>query len=196
MENINNNEPISVDLAKDADGLSVRPYEYRFQIKDAEKYLRWGLQYLFGEKYTWLAEYGKIAEWMSDNKGKSLLLIGGCGVGKSVIGCRIIPHIIKKVLGKTFEPISAPKFARIKELPRKMIWYIDDLGTERRVRDFGTEVDNFTDLFEDLESYGGIAVITTNLNSTEFRERYGDRNYDRIRSRFCIVAINHESMRQ
>lgn len=176
--------------------LKIRPNEYHFRIDNAEKYLLWGLQHLFGEKAVWLNEYKEIADWLSDNKGKSLLLIGGCGVGKSVIGMRIIPHLFLKILGKHFEPISATRFARLPEVKReRLVWFIDDLGTERQVKNFGTELDNVTDLFENLESYGGCAVVTTNLTSEDFRERYGDRNYDRVRSRFRIVAINHESMR-
>ena len=44
-----------------------------------------GLQARFGDNAVWLPEYQQIVDWLSDNKGDGLLVIGDSGLGKSVI---------------------------------------------------------------------------------------------------------------
>lgn len=175
---------------------TIRRMETRIVVKDADRLLRHALTKLIGDDMQWLDAYDKVVGWLNDNDGKSLMICGKCGVGKSVIACDAIRLIISYRFGRNFPPMSATKFSKLDLVPKeRWLWIIDDLGTERKVKDFGTEKDNISELLDNLEMYGGCAVITTNLNQELFKERYGERNFDRVKSRFKIVSIDHKSMR-
>ena len=84
----------------------------QINIPNAEKRLRGGLQYVVNMKSGCNAEwnehnYRPIVDWMTDNKGKGLLMFGGCGLGKSVIGMYILPLLIKDVHKKVVNIFSA-----------------------------------------------------------------------------------------
>ena len=84
----------------------------QINIPNAEKRLRVGLQYVVNMKSGCNAEwnehnYRPIVDWMTDNKGKGLLMFGGCGLGKSVIGMYILPLLIKDVHKKVVNIFSA-----------------------------------------------------------------------------------------
>ena len=166
------------------------------KIKGAKEYIKYGLSKKIGANYEWLPQYDEICDWLEDNKGESLLIFGNCGVGKSVISS-IISLLIAHLFGRMYRPMMANDFAKMEELSTKrQLWIIDDLGTERKVKNFGTEKDNVTDLLNIMERYGNCAIITTNLNGQQIVERYGDRNADRIKHMFRQVHINHASMRE
>ena len=89
----------------------------QISIPNAEKRLRGGLQYVVNMKSGCNAEwnernYRPIVDWMTDNKGKGLLMFGGCGLGKSVIGTYILPLLIKDVHKKVVNIFSAQEFSK------------------------------------------------------------------------------------
>ena len=53
-------------------------------------------------KVEWLTEYDQIVNWLTDNQGKGLVLIGPPGVGKSEICMKVIPLIFRMALHKVF----------------------------------------------------------------------------------------------
>lgn len=165
-------------------------------IPNAKEYIKHGLSRYVGENYQWLDEYDEVCDWLEDNKGQSLIIFGNCGVGKSVL-TSIISLLIAYKMNKLFRPVTAQDFAKLDAVSRERpLWLIDDLGTERKVKEYGTEKDNITTLLNILESRGNCAIITTNLNGQQIIERYGDRNADRIKHLFRQVHINHASMRE
>ena len=64
-------------------------------VEEAEQWMRKFLQLMFGDSYVWLPQYDFIAKWLKDNKGRGLMLMGNCGVGKTVMCCYVIPGIMK-----------------------------------------------------------------------------------------------------
>ena len=70
----------------------------QISLPDANSVMKRGLEYFIGRDYNWLPEYDKIAEWLTDNKHKGLLLFGGNGLGKTVICTQVIPYILKYYL--------------------------------------------------------------------------------------------------
>lgn len=144
-----------------------------------------------------LPEYKPVVEWLSDNKGKSLFIMGKCGTGKSLIATKVLPFIFA-----TIEKVVRPYTARtISKLDRRPVLshecplVIDDLGCEGTVKKFGSEYDMISEIIDDVDREGYLCVITTNLTSEEIRERYGDRIYDRIRGNFKVVSFDNESNR-
>jgi hypothetical protein len=76
---------------------------------------------------------------------------------------------------------------------RCRILVIDDLGLEKDPRHtMQTYLDG---LVNARYSGDGWLVITTNLPPPDFRRRYGERIYDRLRQRACWYEIAHESLR-
>ena len=61
------------------------PDKVQIGIPNAETHLKGGLKYFCGDDARWNADYEKIVQWLTDNKGKGLMLVGSCGVGKSLI---------------------------------------------------------------------------------------------------------------
>ena len=81
---------------------------FRVRIPDAKKRLQDGLHYFLKGKEQWLAGdipldgYDGIVNWLTDNKGRGLLVVGPPGLGKSLVCQKILPVI----LGNGGRPIA------------------------------------------------------------------------------------------
>ena len=78
------------------------PIPFRFGIPNAKEALIAGLEEVMRHKVEWLTEYDQIVNWLTDNQGKGLVLIGPPGVGKSEICMKVIPLIFRMALHKVF----------------------------------------------------------------------------------------------
>lgn len=174
----------------------------QISIPNAEKRLRGGLQYVVNMKSGCNAEwnehnYRPIVDWMTDNKGKGLLMFGGCGLGKSVIGMYIIPLLIKDVHKKVVNIFSAQELnKKIDEILKLHIIYIDDIGTEDNLNSYGNKRMPFAELCDDAEKKGKLLILTTNLSIDELTERYGDRVVDRLIATTKAVPFTGDSLRK
>ena len=80
-----------VDRLNDGTGVQM-PETVSIRIPDAEQRLRGGLDYFVNvfsrgevQKAEWNERnYRPIVDWMTDNKGRGLLMVGSCGLGKSL----------------------------------------------------------------------------------------------------------------
>lgn len=174
----------------------------QISIPNAEKRLRGGLQYVVNMKSGCNAEwnernYRPIVDWMTDNKGKGLLMFGGCGLGKSVIGMYILPLLIKDVHKKVVNIFSAQELnKKIDEILKLHIIYIDDIGTEDNLNSYGNKRMPFAELCDDAEKKGKLLILTTNLSIDELTERYGDRVVDRLIATTKAVPFIGDSLRK
>lgn len=174
----------------------------QISIPNAEKRLRGGLQYVVNMKSGCNAEwnehnYRPIVDWMTDNKGKGLLMFGGCGLGKSVIGMYILPLLIKDVHKKVVNIFSAQELnKKIDEILKLHIIYIDDIGTEDNLNSYGNKRVPFAELCDDAEKKGKLLILTTNLSIDELTERYGDRVVDRLIATTKAVPFTGDSLRK
>lgn len=174
----------------------------QISIPNAEKRLRGGLQYVVNMKSGCNAEwnehnYRPIVDWMTDNKGKGLLMFGGCGLGKSVIGMYILPLLIKDVHKKVVNIFSAQELnKKIDEILKLHIIYIDDIGTEDNLSSYGNKRMPFAELCDDAEKKGKLLILTTNLSIDELTERYGDRVVDRLIATTKAVPFTGDSLRK
>lgn len=147
------------------------------------------------KEFQWLPEYEEVLDWMVDNKGRGLFMCGNCGRGKTTIILGVIrplftalgkylPGFHASVLtaknvvsdGWNYEKYKTWKFA-----------YIDELGTERAVNDYGEKFEAFNEIINNAEQKLDILIISSNLNPEQFLQRYGDRTMSRI-NRLCKVV--------
>lgn len=174
----------------------------QISIPNAEKRLRGGLQYVVNMKSGCNAEwnehnYRPIVDWMTDNKGKGLLMFGGCGLGKSAIGMYILPLLIKDVHKKVVNIFSAQELnKKIDDILKLHIIYIDDIGTEDNLNSYGNKRMPFAELCDAAEKKGKLLILTTNLSIDELTQRYGDRVVDRLIATTKAVPFVGDSLRK
>ena len=174
----------------------------QIHIPNAEKRSRGGLQYVVNMKSGYNAEwnernYRPIVDWMTDNKGKGLLMFGGCGLGKSIIGMYILPLLIKDVHKKVVNIFSAQELnKKIDEILKLHIIYIDDIGTEDNLNSYGNKRMPFAELCDAAEKKGKLLILTTNLSIDELTQRYGDRVVDRLIATTKAVPFTGDSLRK
>jgi len=145
------------------------------------------------DTYKHLPAYDEIIDWMVDTKGKGLILMGECGLGKSTILKYVIPAIFRTKLNKVLRSTPAKELGVI-ERNKSPFTIIDDLGTESIKNDYGTKIDAVADAIADAEDSSKTLIITTNLTPKSFKERYDERTLDRLRN--CkVVIIKGESLR-
>ena len=144
--------------------------------------------------YKHLPEYDEIIDWLSDTKGRGLMLMGECGLGKSTILNYVIPAIFRTKTNKSMKSIPAKELGAIERSDASFI-IIDDLGTESIKNDYGTKIDAVSDAISYAEDSSKTLLITTNLASKALKERYDDRTLDRLRK--CkVVVIKGKSFRK
>ena len=145
------------------------------------------------DTYKHLPAYDEIIDWLVDTKGRGLMLMGECGLGKSTILNYVIPAIFRTKTTKSLKSISAKDLGAIEKSITTFI-IIDDLGTESIKNDYGTKIDAIADAISYAEDSSKTLLITTNLSGKALKERYDERTLDRLRK--CkVVVIKGESFR-
>jgi len=138
------------------------------------------------EKYEHLPAYDEIIDWMVDTKGRGLMLMGECGLGKSTILNFVIPAIFRTRTNKILRSVPAKELGTVDRNKAPFI-IIDDLGTESIKNDYGTKIDAVADAISYAEDSSKTLLITTNLTPQALKERYDERTLDRLRK--CKVVI-------
>ena len=138
------------------------------------------------DTYKHLSAYDEIIDWMVDTKGKGLIIMGECGLGKSTILNYVIPAIFRTKTKKVLRSIPAKELGTVERNIAPFI-IIDDLGTESIKNDYGTKIDAVTDAISYAEDSSKTLIITTNLSPNSLKERYDERTLDRLRK--CKVVI-------
>jgi len=145
------------------------------------------------DTYNHLPAYDEVIDWLSDTKGRGLMLMGECGLGKSTILNYVIPAIFRTKTNKVLRSIAAKDLVEIEKNISTFI-IIDDLGTESIKNDYGTKIDAVADAISYAEDSSKTLLITTNLASKALKERYDERTLDRLRK--CkVVVIKGNSFR-
>ncbi len=181
-------------------GMPIGATPIRFQIPEAKKWLKMGLKYFIekeGKQPKWLNPYDEVAEWLSDSKGKGLLLYGNVGQGKSVLSRLVLPGIILKFTNKPVTVCNVDEMnANVDALKKKKIISLDDIGTETMINDYGNKRNAFAEIMDNAEKTGQIVIISTNLGKEGLIEKYGDRVFDRILATTQRVLFKGQSLRR
>lgn len=165
-------------------------------IENAKELLKSKINEVLETECVWLKEYDEIADWLSDNKGKGLLLIGGQGVGKTLI-CRDVMPAIFKSIGKNLvwsRPFDMAKM--VDDMNCTCPWSIDDIGLEGTANNYGNRFEPFVEVIYNAENNGQLLILTTNMTSKQLVERYGERIIDRLKAIVRPIVISGSSMRK
>ena len=193
-----------VDRLNDGTGVQM-PETVSIRIPDAEQRLRGGLDYFVNvfsrgevQKAEWNERnYRPIVDWMTDNKGRGLLMVGSCGLGKSLIGKYILPYLIRDACRKVVNVFNAQELnSKPDEIIGYHIIYIDDIGTENVSNIYGNKRIPFMELCDATEQKGKLLMCSTNLTIEELKEKYGDRTVDRLKSTTKVVPFTGSSLRK
>ena len=189
-------------------GFDPYPKCLRLQVVEAKELLAAGLRYYLGDSAKWLPCYDEVAAWLSDNKGRGLLCLGPCGLGKTLIVQNILPVIIHRYCQRVAWSYSAQEMNdRIADIVKKELVIIDDIGTEPAVKfDYGERSTPFLKLCDAAEKRGILLMMTANLRTTHgtdrqgnvipsIEDRYGDLVLSRLRSIVKIVEFKGKDMR-
>ncbi len=178
-------------------GYPAEPERVRITIPDAEKRLRAGLDYFTGKGVWDEGNYRPVVEWMKDNNGRGLLINGGCGLGKSLIGMRILPILINSACRKIVSIYRAQDLVTQPDvILSKHIIYIDDVGTENVANNYGNKRIPFMELCDLAEMKGKLLILTTNLDIPHLEEKYGERTIDRLKAITKCVTFRGKSLRK
>jgi len=178
------------DTFKNADFLQPKVYNrYKLGVREEikEMFIK-SFEYYDRtvEKYEHLPAYDEIIDWMVDTKGRGLMLMGECGLGKSTILNYVIPAIFRTRTNKILRSVPAKELGAVDRNKAPFI-IIDDLGTESIKNDYGTKIDAVADAISYAEDSSKTLLITTNLTPQALKERYDERTLDRLRK--CKVVI-------
>lgn len=173
------------------------PDRVQISVPNAGTHLKGGLKYFCGDDAKWNTDYEKIVQWLTDNKGKGLMLVGGCGVGKTLIGMRIIPLLLNHYCGKIVTICTANELNKSPdEIMKNHIIYIDDVGTEDISNIYGNKRVPFAELVDMAERDGKLLMFSTNLDDEHLKMKYSDRVVDRLHAITRKVTITGESNRK
>ena len=190
MEHFKKNMRTIEDTFKQADFLKPKVYNrYKLGTKEElkEMFIK-AFKYYDRtiDRYEHLPAYDEVIDWMVDTRGRGLMLMGECGLGKSTILNFVIPAIFRTKTNKVLRSIPAKELAAVERNVAPFI-IIDDLGTESIKNDYGTKIDAVADAISYAEDSSKTLLITTNLSPNSLKERYDERTLDRLRK--CKVVI-------
>lgn len=179
-------------------GYPAAPDRVRIRIPNAEDHLRRGLNFFTDNKAVWdERNYRPVVDWLTDNQGRGLLLAGECGLGKTLIGMRILPILINAYCRKIVNCYNAQDLnTKPDEVMRYHIVYIDDIGTESISNIYGNKRVPFSELCDLAERNGKLLIITTNCDVKHLAEKYGERTVDRLRAITKYVPFVGKSLRR
>ncbi|WP_195553182.1 P-loop NTPase family protein [Bacteroides eggerthii] len=194
MEQINFKQAIE-NLADT--GFSPMPNTIQISIPDAKDVLWRGIKYFTGDAAKWRPEYEEIAQWLANNKGRGLLCTGNCGLGKTLICCKIIPLLLHHYHRKIVYCYGAQQLnVSADAIISKHILCIDDVGTECESVKYGERRRVFAELVDEAEKKGKLLIITSNLPLEELKKKYGERTIDRLKAITTKVLFMGESLRK
>jgi len=150
-------------------------------------------------KNFYFTEYvKKFAEWLLNNDFKGLGLIGDYGTGKTLLACNILPVLFYLKYNLIIKPIKAYEINDeiYKDLIKKRIIIIDELGSESERVEFGNRVLYIPLIIDKCESDSKLLIFTTNRTPEDIIELYGKAIYDRICKLCKIIIFKGKSFRR
>ena len=181
-------------------GMRLPNDKVQINIANAERLLHHAFSYFLkseGREMIWLPEYDRVADWLTDNKGKGLFLYGNCGRGKSLLCRYVLPAILLKCCQKVVSVFDIQEMNRdIDYVLTKHIIALDDIGTEEQSVKYGERRLAFAEIMDMAEKRNMLVIVSSNLLAADIRSIYGDRVLDRIKATTRRVFFDGESLRR
>lgn len=153
-----------------------------------------------------------VAETLAGDSHKfGLLLAGTCGNGKTTT-MRAVQSVVQLLnntyyrcgerignyLAEAKEIAGIPdKTGVLKIYQATPLLFLDDLGREpTEVLKYGNVTSPITELLEYRYNQRLTTIVTTNLEPSEIRQKYGDRIADRFNEMFAVVSYTGASYRR
>lgn len=154
--------------------------------------------------FQWLPEYEKVSEWLVNNEGKGLALIGSSGRGKSIILYRVLPILFKMLRNKSFphglnlKPVPAFDLSKtnVWEFSKRPAFAIDELGREPRFNDYGEKYEALDYIIDNAERDAKLLFFTSNSKPKGIQDRYGPHFMDRLRKLCLFIEFIGPSLRK
>lgn len=153
-----------------------------------------------------------VAETLAGDSHKfGLLLAGTCGNGKTTT-MRAVQSVVM-LLNSTYynrcgqrignRLLEAKEITQLSDKDGQLtayktvpVLFLDDLGREpTEVLKYGNVTSPITELLEYRYNQRLTTIVTTNLEPSEIREKYGDRIADRFNEMFVVVRYTGNSYR-
>ena len=182
-------------------GIQVPDKPFEIKVENAEEKFHNTMKELMksrGKTYKAKDDYKQITDWLSGSNGLGLALMGGCGLGKTIISKYVIPFIIAQEYGKVFsvyDSIRISNMSKLEDILRNKFIVLDDIGAEEVISDFGTRVDMFSIVMDSVEKENKTIIFNTNLDKNGIIERYNERVYERIKATTKLAVITGGSLR-
>jgi len=200
--------------AQRAKGFRQHDERIWLQLPDADRVLMRGLVWVLGDRAQWAPEYDEVAEWLSNNDGRGLMLIGDCGRGKTMLTRQLLPELFRLYFGLSYDCYDAKDLLKhYDEISRHKIICIDDIGREPNANVFGVRHNYFEDIVDLCEKEQKMLICSTNLTRRQLfgvperkddtgrtvqaavEGRYDLRIYDRLKAITRRVYCQGESFR-
>lgn len=184
----------------EAHGMRIPDEVVNIQIEGAVGILKevlGGLLQLRGESAVWLPEYADVASWLEGNNGKGLFMYGNCGRGKTLLARYVLPAILLEYAGRVVSCYDSQEMnEKIDAVLKKKIICIDDVGTEDTLSVYGNKRVPFYEVVDAAEKESKLLIATSNLNSEQLLNKYGERTMERIVATTKRVVFEGGSLRK
>lgn len=195
-------------------------FKLPMQVDEAEEYLRGAFEAQV-ELRGGAVQYDEmttknlrlVAETLAGDSHKfGLLLAGTCGNGKTTT-MRAVQSVVM-LLNNTYynrrgegignRLLEAKEITGLSDKDGQLaayktvpVLFLDDLGREpTEVLKYGNVTSPITELLEYRYNQRLTTIVTTNLEPSEIREKYGDRIADRFNEMFALVSYTGVSYRR
>ena len=131
--------------------------------------------------------------------GRGLFLTGAAGCGKTQLMRAVQRWLNPRTLNWVYvkEPADIEYMRSKDDDILKANVYVDDIGCEEIIREYGNVVDVVGDFTQRYHYRGeGRFFATTNLNSEEIIQRYGTRMLDRILEMCVVMKFDGKTKRE
>lgn len=132
-------------------------------------------------------------------KGRGIFMTGPAGCGKTHL-MRTIMRAMGNTAGESFYYCKEPQDIAALRSPDDLMntnIYLDDIGAEEIIREYGNTIDAVGDFVQRYHYRGtGRFFATTNLDSSQVNARYGGRVLDRILEMCVVLKFSGKSKRE
>lgn len=137
--------------------------------------------------FRWQQPYNAVGDWLRDTKGKSIVITGAHGTGKTLLA-KVIAGMMYACWGLLF---TLAKGSELNDHADALRWsrftVLDDIGWEDQYSEYGNRRWVFGEIVDAAATRGGILVITSSKSWDELTQHYGAAIIGRL-ARICMLA--------